>query len=464
MMQSPELERLRGEVPRQALLAAVREALDWIRQTILQGGEQELCDAAPDRAAWARRIREEAERTLTPSLRRVINGTGVIVHTNLGRSLLAKEAVSAVVEAASRYSSLEYDLEAGRRGSRFSHVEGILRRLTGAEAATAVNNNAGAVLIALNALARGKEVVVSRGELVEIGGSFRMPDVMAQSGANLVEVGTTNKTRLKDYEAAIGPETALLLKVHTSNYRIVGFTEEVSLEPLAELGRRHGIPVMYDLGSGCLVDLSVWGLDPEPTVQETLQAGVDVVTFSGDKLLGGPQAGLIVGRRELLDRIRRNPLARALRMDKLTLAALRATLQLYWDPQEATRRIPTLGMLAVEESVLRSRARGLARRISKAAPAAARAQVRKDRSRVGGGALPLLALDTWVVAIRVEGVSAARLERGLREADPPVLARILKEEILLDLRTVQEDEIPTLARSVAHACTRSQEDPPWNPR
>lgn len=441
------MERLEA-APRSELLSAIRAALSQIRETIVQAKVENLPALNLNRSGWIQKILDESERSLKPSLRALINATGIIIHTNLGRSLLGEEALRAIHEMASRYSNLEFDLAAGRRGSRYVHVEGLLCRLTGAEAATVVNNNAGAVLIALNTLAKGMEVVVSRGELVEIGGSFRMPDVMAQSGAHLVEVGTTNKTHLPDYEAAIGPETGLLLKVHPSNFRILGFTEDVPLDVIVALGQRNGIPVMNDLGSGCLLDLSDLGMEPEPTVQQALSSGVDLVAFSGDKLLGGPQAGLILGKRELVERIRKNPLNRALRIDKLTLAALEATLRMYWDPSIALQRIPTLQMMATSDKRVRQRARRLARRINKEAPRGLRAQIRPDLSRVGGGSLPLLQLPTWVVGIQMEDVSAVRLNRAFREATPPVIVRIQKEEVLLDLRTVRDDEVSVLARIV----------------
>lgn len=286
-----------------------------------------------------------------------------------------------------------------------------------------------------------------------------MPDVMMHSGAQLVEVGTTNKTRLGDYEAAIAPQTALLLKVHTSNYRILGFTQDVPLRDLVELGRRHGIPVMKDLGSGCLVDLKDWGLDPEPMVQDTLRSGVDLVTFSGDKLLGGPQAGLILGRRPVIEQIRKNPLNRALRIDKLTLAALEATLRIYWDPLQAAQRIPTLQMLTCDDKTIRRRAQRLVRRIQRRGATNIRVVVLSDRSQVGGGSLPLLELPTWAVGLQIEGIPAAQLERGLRETEPPVIARIHREEVRLDLRTVRDEEVPVLADIVARVAFQMGELP-----
>lgn len=440
-----------GHVARGAVLEAIRMALSRAREMVLECAEEKLEEVARDRAQWLKWLEKETLRLLGPSLRPVVNATGVIVHTNLGRSVLAQRAVAAVAEVASRYSNLEYDLENGKRGSRQSHLENLLQRLTGAQAAAVVNNNAAAVLISLSALARGKEVIVSRGELVEIGGAFRMPEVMIQSGARLVEVGTTNKTHPRDYREAITGDTALLLKVHTSNYRIMGFAKEVSLQELVQMGREAGIPVMYDLGSGCLVDLAQWADDAEPTVQEAMRAGADLITFSGDKLLGGPQAGLILGRKELVERIKSHPLARALRIDKLTLAALQATLELYFDPQTALSSIPTLRMMMASPPALRSKARRLSQLIRKRAPRV-EVRLREDDSRVGGGALPLLELPTWSVGVKLPGVSAQRLAKALRGGDPPIVARVSQEELLLDPRTIDDKEIPVVAESLAR-CT-----------
>lgn len=441
---------LEGDVPRRELVEVVRHAVARAREEILQATSEELEKLPQERSQWMAKIREEVRKALRPSLRPLINATGVIVHTNLGRSLLPSRAIKAVEDVASRYSNLELDLESGKRGSRQSHLEGLLRRLTGAEAAAVVNNNAAAVLISLTALAKDREVIVSRGELVEIGGSFRMPDVMAQSGARLVEVGTTNKTYPRDYETAINERTALLLKVHTSNYRIMGFTREVALEELVDIGRKKGIPVMYDLGSGCLVELKHWFPDPEPTVQEALEKGADLITFSGDKLMGGPQAGLILGRKALVDVIRAHPLARAVRIDKMTLAALQATLELYWDPEQAIIHIPTLRMMVQSSSDLKSKAKRLAKEVKRRAPGL-EVKIREDTSRVGGGALPLLRLPTWVVAVRPSGNGAHGLAKALRRADPPVVVRVAQQEVVMDVRTVQQDEIPLIGRALA-AC------------
>ena len=333
------------------------------------------------------------------TLRPVVNATGIVIHTNLGRSLLPEEALARLQTVCRGYSNLEYDLQSGERGSRHVHAEAILRELTGAQAALVVNNNAGAVFLILNTLARGREVVVSRGQLVEIGGSFRIPDVMSSSGAILREVGTTNRTHLKDYVSAITDQTALLMKVHTSNYRIVGFTKEVPLNELATLGRERGLPVVEDLGSGCFINLTQFGLHGEITVQETVRAGADLVTFSGDKLLGGPQAGIIVGRKDLIERCRKNPITRALRVDKMTLAALDATLRLYRDERQALEKIPTLTMIALSPEELNGRAKQLASAIQGAdRKAALRVEVRRSFSQVGGGSLPAQDLPTFVVA------------------------------------------------------------------
>jgi L-seryl-tRNA(Ser) seleniumtransferase len=346
------------------------------------------------------------------------------------------------------YSNLEYDLEAGRRGSRFSHVEGLLKELTSAEAAMVVNNNAAAVLISLETLAKGREVVVSRGQLVEIGGSFRIPDVMRKSGATMVEVGTTNKTHLKDYEEVIGPETALLMRVHTSNFQVVGFTEEVPAQELAELGTRYGIPVMEDLGSGCLIDFSKYGITKEPTVQEVLSQGVDLVTFSGDKLLGGPQAGVILGRKNLVDAIKKNQLSRALRIDKLTLLGLEETLRAYRDEQSATKEIPTLKMIFQSYGSLAKKAQRLLKLIGKVDKKLFSINLKDTISKVGGGSLPLLELPTRVLSIKPNGLSIKHMEEWLRSYDPPIIVRVEKERVFLDVRTIQERELKTVAKSI----------------
>ncbi len=421
-------------------------------------------------AAWRERVRATgafppelpslvAEVTLTlqqrarPSLRRVLNATGVILHTNLGRAPLGAAALAALQAVAGGYCNLEIDLEEGERGSRHVHVAGLLRELTGAEAALVVNNNAAAVLLALHSLARGKEVVVSRGELVEIGGSFRIPEVLAQSGARLVEVGTTNKTYPRDYEQAIGPETALLLKVHPSNYRVLGFTREVTRAELVAIGRKHGLPVLEDLGSGCLVDLTQFGVDSEPTVQESLRAGVDIVTFSGDKLLGGPQAGIILGKKCYLEVMKKNPLMRALRVDKLTLAALEATLRAYLSG-EAPRELPVLRMLTCPAEEVAARAAKIRELLEERVPGLLEVTLAPGTSCPGGGALPLTAIPTTLVVLRPQKGSVAALARCLRLGEPPVVARVSGDSLLLDPRTVAPSEVALLVDALVAGAER----------
>lgn len=419
----------------------LRLALDELRSDIVEGRASEA-DCEPESiAARADRI---AALRLGPKLRTLINATGVIVHTNLGRSPLSRRVVDRIVRAAESYSNLEYNLDAGRRGERNSHLRLLMQELTGAEAALAVNNNAAAVLLALSTLAVGKEVIVSRGELIEIGGSFRIPDVMARSGAILREVGTTNRTHMADYRRALNENTALILKVHTSNYRIVGFTSEVSLEELSALGRETGVPTMMDLGSGCLVDLSPYGLTDEVTVQEVLSHGIDVVSFSGDKLLGGPQAGILAGRADLVERMRTNPLARALRMDKLTLSGLEATLEEYARPNGPFEGIPTLAMISRSAESLQEAAEGLAQALRERLGDSADISLEPGVGRVGGGALPMSDLPGPRVAVRPRHISAARLEKALRSGVPPVIALLKDDALLLDPRTLLHDQAESI--------------------
>jgi L-seryl-tRNA(Ser) seleniumtransferase len=426
--------------PRVLVVDAVRTAIDRKREQVLKSASKD--SAIPDLSPAA--VLDSAEAILRelsePSLQPLINATGVVVHTNLGRSILSEAAIEHLIEINRSYSNLEYDIQAGERGKRYTHIEGILMRLTGAEAATAVNNNAAAVLLCLNTLARGKEVVVSRGELVEIGGSFRIPEVMERGGAVLREVGTTNKTHLKDYQKAINENTGLLLKVHTSNYKIVGFTKEVSPRELAELGRKHAIPVLWDLGSGSFLDLASYGIGDEPTVQQAMDSGVDVLTFSGDKLLGGPQAGLILGQKKFIDPIRSNPLARALRIDKMTLAALEATLAQYLDMEKAAREIPTLWMLTQPLTEIRRKADLLAEGITSLGSGLKVSQ-QDDLSQTGGGALPTGKLPTKVVAISHDTMSANQVESRLRLGKPPIITRIKEGMVLFDTRSLNDGEI-----------------------
>ncbi|MDO9574226.1 MAG: L-seryl-tRNA(Sec) selenium transferase, partial [Candidatus Contubernalis sp.] len=397
----------------------------------------------------AQRALDKIKEALKPNLCSVINATGTVLHTNLGRSLLAKKAVEAVSEVSCHYSNLELDLSTGERGSRYTHVEDLLCRLTGAQGAVVVNNNAAAVMLVLNTLAQGREVIISRGQLVEIGGSFRIPDVMSQSGAHLVEVGTTNKTHLQDYERAVSDNTAMLLKVHTSNYHIVGFTSQVSGSELVELGRRHSLPVVEDLGSGVLIDLSKYGLMGEPTVQECVREGLDVVTFSGDKLLGGPQAGIIVGNEKYIQQIKKNQLTRALRIDKMTCAALEATLQLYMDEDKAVKEIPTLTMLTLPITVLEDRASSLAAVLKEKLTGKVKINVIDGYSQVGGGSLPLEKLPTKLVSLQpYRMVTIEEAVERLREEVVPVIARIHKNQLLIDVRTVLQEEMPLLQDSL----------------
>ena len=430
-------------VPRPRLAAAVREALAAERRRLLEAG-----GPAADAAALGGRIVAALTRSGLFSLAPVINATGVVLHTNLGRALLSPLAQERLREVAGSYSNLEMDVSRKERGSRYSHVEGLLRRLSGAEAAIVVNNCAAAVLLALESLARGKEVIVSRGELIEIGGEFRIPDILRRSGAVLREVGATNRTHLKDYVKAIGPDTGMILKVHTSNYRVVGFTAAVSSRELAELGRARGITVMEDLGSGCFVDLTRYGFPYEPTVPEVVASGVDLVSFSGDKLLGGPQAGVVVGRAELMERLARNPLNRALRIDKFTIAALEATLYAY-EAGTALETIPTLRMLTEPLASIRRRALKVLGRTGPAALRALGAAVIESSSQVGGGALPTVELPSAVIALGTRERPAEGLDEALRTGHPPVLGRLLDDRLLLDCRTVLPADVVALAARLA---------------
>jgi L-seryl-tRNA(Ser) seleniumtransferase len=441
--------------PRHVVIEAIRKGLGRLRGEILRKQDlSQLEDAFFSFENLYPLFQKEIDLQIQPRLRRVINATGVVIHTNLGRAPLPSSAIKHLMEVSKTYSNLEYDLELGERGDRYTHVEENLCRLSGAESALVVNNNAGAVLLVLNTLAEGKEVIVSRGELVEIGGAFRIPDVMKRSGALLREVGTTNRTHFNDYQKAIGPHTALFLKVHTSNFRVMGFTSEVSLQDLVQLGKEHQLPVVDDLGSGCLVDLTQYGLEKEPTVQETIKTGVDTVTISGDKLLGGPQAGIILGKKHFLDLFKANPLTRALRIDKLTLAALESTLLLYPDEKRAMEEIPVLSMLSLDTRKLKRRGKQLLKRLSRMTIERVTFSLKEDVSQVGGGALPLQELPTMAVAIKPLHLSVNSLEENLRKGDPPIISRISKEELILDMRTVFDEEIPVLAAGIEKALTR----------
>jgi len=442
-----EIEAVAGLIEshgRELVVDSIRKALDDAREAIRAG------EPCPTENELVGTIAGALEKALEPTLRRVINATGVIVHTNLGRSPLSDAAREAMVAAGVGYSNLEYDLEEGKRGSRYIHAEELLCRLTGAEAALVVNNNAGAVLLSLSALAKGREVIISRSQLIEIGGGFRIPEVMAQSGARLVEVGTTNRTRISDYERAITEDTGLLMRAHHSNFKIIGFTEEPALEQLVELGGRHGLPIVDDLGSGTLIDTAPYGLEHEPTVQESVRAGASLVSFSGDKLLGATQAGIIVGKRELVDQLRRFPMTRALRVDKVTLAGLQATL-LHYLQDEAVTQIPTWRMIALTPDELRARAdRWAADLAARGLPAT----VMPGESTVGGGSLPGATLSTWHVALDVP--SPDEMARRLREHRPAVVALIKGDSLLVDPRTVQPGEDEMLLDALEETCHQAK--------
>ncbi len=433
--------------PHAAVVAAIRAELAEARRSLR---EHPPADGVPAAAAYAARAAARLAGEARPHLRPVINATGTVLHTNLGRAPMAEAAADAAREAARGYLNLELDLRTGKRSSRQAAVRGLLCRLTGAEAATAVNNNAAATVIALRALCRRKEVIVSRGQLVEIGGSFRIPEIMAVSGARLREVGTTNITRLSDYERAVGPGTAALLRVHASNYRVRGFTKAVPLDDLVALGRKHRLPVIDDVGSGALVDFARYGFEGEPVVRASVAAGADLVLFSGDKLLGGPQAGIIVGREKWVRKIERNPLMRAFRLDKMVLAALEATLRLYLDEERALREIPVLRLLTLPPAELRPRAEALAGAL-RSLPGVGSVRAREDVSCVGGGSLPDQTLPTWLVEIEASGVSDAALAERLRTGTPAVVGRLRGGRLLFDLRTVFPHQDTELVEAVRRA-------------
>lgn len=433
--------------PRALVLRAIHYVLDELRQKINRVQRE---DELPDLAlpAVVDQINKQITILSQPSLKQVINATGVIVHTNLGRSLLAKKVITPFNTVAGCYSNLEYDLKTGKRGSRYVHVEDILIELTGAESAMVVNNNAAAVLITLDTIAKDKEVIISRGQLVEIGGSFRIPEVMRKSGARMFEIGTTNKTTIDDYEAAIVSNTALLLKVHTSNFQTVGFTEEVPLDALVALGKKYNLPVMEDLGSGCFIDFSLYGLTKEPTVQDSVAKGADIITFSGDKMLGGPQCGIILGKEKIISAIKANQLARALRVDKLTLFALQETLSLYRDEKKAIQQIPTLRMICQSYQSVCRRAKKLLNMIGRVDNTNISLRLCDGFSRVGGGAMPLEEIRSRLLCISPGRLSAPYIVNLLHSYNPPIIARLEKDQVLLDVRTIQEKEVKIVAEAI----------------
>ena len=434
LLENEEIQNTIEEHGRENVMEIIREEMDALRAFIGKCDDEE---AALDKIeTLSEQILKQVEKANTPNMRMVINGTGTILHTNLGRAPISQEHMAKLSNIVTGYSNLEYNLEEGRRGERYSHFEKLLCKLTGAEAAMAVNNNAAAVMLILSSMAKGGEVIVSRGELVEIGGKFRIPDVMEQSGATLVEVGTTNKTHYSDYEEAITEETKALLKVHTSNYRIVGFTDTVTIGDLYPLAKEHDLPLIEDLGSGVLIDLSKYGLTYEPTVQDSLRNGADVVCFSGDKLLGGPQAGIIVGKKKYIDMMKKNQLTRALRIDKFTATALELVLQEYLSEEKAIQNIPTLRMINEKKEEVEQRAKTLWRML-RSAKLAADFGLEDCESQIGGGSLPLERIPSVAVTIKPHNISVPKLEEEMRHLEVPIIPRTVNDTIYLDVRTIE---------------------------
>jgi L-seryl-tRNA(Ser) seleniumtransferase len=435
-----EKQNIYDLAPRNIVKETCRKVVQDLREKIVNAKKRLSAESYSDAAAVALEVEKSIKGLYRYSLRRVVNATGVILHTNLGRAPLCPEALKRIVEVGKAYSNLEFDLAKGERGQRYDHVSSLICALTGAEDALIVNNNAAAILLVLNTLAEGKEAIVSRGELIEIGGEFRIPEIMHKSASRLREVGTTNRTRLSDYEKAVNDKTGLIMKVHTSNFRIVGFTEEVDIISLVALGKNRGIPVMDDLGSGCLIDLDQYGLQHEPTVRKTLATGIDVATFSGDKLLGGPQAGIIVGKKDALEKIKKNPLNRALRIDKFTLAALEATLMHYLNPAAAVKKLRSLKALTEPVAIVKKRAEKLITKLQKENFDSLKFSLREDFAAAGGGSLPTQQIPTFLVGVKNKKMPASKMEEKLRKLEVPIIVRVDKDEILFDLRTVAEDD------------------------
>ncbi|OOP56631.1 MAG: L-seryl-tRNA(Sec) selenium transferase [Candidatus Brocadia carolinensis] len=452
LLESPEVSKLTGIYPRTLVVEAIRTVLEDIRQSLTdkkEFAEAQTIDLSPQKLYH---LIQQSLRQKFCGIGHAINATGIILHTGLGRAPLADEAAQQIQGALKGFCTLEIERQSGRRGIRYHHVEQLICMITGAEAALVVNNNAAAVLLALDTLARGKEVIISRSQLVEIGGSFRMPDVMAKSGAILVEVGTTNKTYLTDYSNAITEHTGLILKVHQSNFKIMGFTETVDLKDLVSLGQTRNIPVMYDLGSGALVDLQPFGLPHEPTVQESIRAGVDIITFSTDKLLGGPQGGIIAGKKKWVDLLKRNPLTRAFRVGKLTIAALEATLKLYLEENLAVQKIPVLHMMLTPLEVIEERCKRFINGLTSKTKAFMSISMVDGISEMGGGSLPGEGIPTKLISLRSEKMNAGEIAAQLRGNTPPIFARIEQDHVLLDMRTVYDDEVDTIAVALENIC------------
>lgn len=436
--------------PRTLILESIRESIEFYRKQIIKLDEDEVESYEVDLEKIVEYSLYSTEEKYSLSLKKVINATGTVLHTNLGRSLLSEDIKDELWTAASRYSNLEYDIDKGERGSRYVHLTDTIKRLTGAEDVLVVNNNAAAVLLVLSTMAKGGEAIVSRGELVEVGGSFRIPSIMSLSGADLVEVGSTNKTHLNDYEDAINENTKVLMKVHTSNYRVLGFTESIGVEELTELGKKYRLPVIEDLGSGVFLDLSKFGMTYEPTVMDSLKNGADVVTFSGDKMLGGPQAGIIVGKKEYIDKMKKNQLTRALRVDKLTICSLEATLRMYLDEQKAKESIPTLKMLLYTYEELCERAEVLYKQIIDL-NIDAQINLEDGLSQVGGGSMPLETMKSRVIAIKPNSISISELEKRLRLGGSHIIARVYDDKYVLDVRTIFDDEFELVSQELNKA-------------
>jgi L-seryl-tRNA(Ser) seleniumtransferase len=448
LLERPLASQLSVDLSRERVRDLLREITGELREHLSNGTQSPDLSPQSLTELVERRLELRAAECAQPSLRRVINATGVIIHTNLGRAPLAPQAIEAVSEAAAHYSNLEYNLKLGERGVREAHCQELLARLAGSESAVLANNNAAAVLLVLNTLAEGGEVIVSRGELIEIGGSFRIPDVMEKSGARLREVGTTNRTRISDYQRAINERTQLILRVHPSNYRIIGFTERPSVHEIADLSRRSGVPSFEDLGSGCLIDLSAYGVKGEPVVAESLRAGISVVSFSGDKMLGGPQAGIIAGSREIVDRVRRNPLMRAMRVDKMTYAAMEATLRLY-DRGDAASQVPVVRAIACTREKIRERAARLCEAIDRFTNGRLKASLEEGGSVIGGGSAPEVTLTTVLVALQGDSMSAAGIDERLRSYRVPIITRTERDRVMIDLRTVAEADERIMLEAIA---------------
>nr|WP_024620478.1 L-seryl-tRNA(Sec) selenium transferase [Clostridioides mangenotii] len=436
--------------PRTLILESIRESIEYNRQKILKLKDEEVESYKVNLDEIIENSLVNAKNKYSLSLKKVINATGTVLHTNLGRSLLSEEIKDELWTAASRYSNLEYNLGKGERGSRYVHLTDTIKRLTGAEDVLVVNNNAAAVLLVLSTMAKGGEAIVSRGELVEVGGSFRIPSIMALSGADLVEIGSTNKTHLNDYEDAITENTKVLMKVHTSNYRVLGFTESVGVDELSDLGKKYRLPVIEDLGSGVFIDLSKFGMTYEPTVMDSLKNGADIVTFSGDKMLGGPQAGIIVGKKEYIEKMKKNQLTRALRVDKLTICSLEATLRMYLDEKKAIENVPTLKMLLYSYEELAERAEILYTKI-KSSNIDADVSMEDGLSQVGGGSMPLETMKSRVITISPKIISISELEKRLRLSDSHIIARVYDDKYVLDVRTIFDDEFGVLAKEIEKA-------------